>query len=75
MSFVPRVMSDAAEKRSISASENETTFLNRALRTSRAIFAAVRDAMRATNTEAITMTAVMPSMRAPIETSASICIA
>ena len=68
MSLVPRVMSEAAENRWISASENATTWLNSLARNVAPTFAAVREATRPTSTAAAMPSAAMPSMVRPMRT-------
>ncbi len=65
MSFVPRVMSDAAENDWISASENDTTRANSRSRSFAAMPAAVREAISPTSTDATTIRAVTPSIFTP----------
>ena len=62
ISLVPRVMREAAENDWTSASEKEITFSKRRSRKPRAVFAAVRDAMKPTAIEAIIINAATPSI-------------
>ncbi len=66
ISLVPRVISDAAEKRPISASEKRTTFENSRRRRSRPIPAPVREATNPTATLSTMLHAAKPSMAAPV---------
>ncbi len=65
MSFVPRVMSEAAEKLCTSASENDTTWRNSFARSVAPTFAAVREAMKPTSTAATMPSAARPSIMKP----------
>ena len=67
-SLVPRVISDAALKDWISASEKPTTWLNRRLRRLRPTLAAVRDAKKPTMTAMTMPSAARPSIFAPVAT-------
>ena len=66
MSFVPRVMSEAAEKRLMSASENESTRENSFSRRVKPILAAVREARKPTAMAATMPSAASPSIWAPV---------
>ncbi len=73
MSLVPRVMSEAAEKRPIS-SEKATTRPNSFVRSVRPTLAAVREAMNPTATATAMPKAASPSMSAPVRRRKPICM-
>ena len=68
MSFVPRVMSEAAEKLCTSASENDTTRRNSFERSVAPTLAAVREAMKPTSTAATMPRAASPNIKRPMRT-------
>ena len=68
MSFVPRVMSEAAEKLCTSASENDTTWRKSFARSVAPTLAAVREAMKPTRMATAMPSAARPSMVRPIRT-------
>ena len=74
MSLVPRVMSEAAEKRPISFSEKATTRPNSFVRSVRPTLAAVREAMNPTATATAMPKAASPSMSAPVRRRKPICM-
>ena len=75
ISLVPRVISEAAEKRCTSASENDMTFVNSFVRSSRPIFAPVRDATKPTSVEMTTDPSTKPIILSAMSSSAFICMA
>ena len=68
MSFVPRVMSEAAEKLCTSASENDTTWRKSFARSVAPTLAAVREAMKPTRMATAMPSAARPSMVRPMRT-------